>query len=771
MLEPLMLRPGMRLRLRAAVRALLALPGLAGASDPVRLAAVVLLSRMPEESRGEASEASRVVVIRKRELGRWLGLSEDRMKAVLRELRAGGEVSAETLTDDQEASQALEFRIGALAAGRHPLDLTKKELTVLHGLVEALFAPGWVHRDGRVTPGGPLAGRTGRGAATDRLAALLLVLEADGRGRVRLCGGRLDTGAGRPAVTLARLLGCTPAGAAAVLGRLEEAGVVERPRRGASGLRSRSRIVLPAVAAAHRVQAATDGPAPVRRERVRRHELSFAGSLDDATPHSEAAVTAVTLQVGGVEEGFGAAVADLDGATPLHSWHSPVVAQAGDAQVVVGFSGEAAVVAEHRRPERADAREEHSRPAEGVRAGEAAAVVGGQGGPLRGDQPNPLLDLDQQQQHRRTVRGRTRAPKPVPADLVLVLAPVECLWERLDRAWSRRRITVAARTELARVAMWTGPEDAPAVLADRLRARLEVQGGSALITDPVGWLLAKGLPQRAECAHPACDSGTRLDTGTDCVTCEKRILDRRSTRALLAAEAAADLPAAVTAAQRRAAIDDQLRRHAALRAERQAAADRRAEQEREEAEARLAARQALAEAEEAARQTLPCEDCGTERAAGLCAPCWALRSTRDTIRTCVNFMLAGAADLTDRADVTAVADRIRGELRTRMLRARPAGADRDDVLASDLLTVQGAVAGYRADALVLLARSPLADAEAELAHDAAMRSAHRHPTPAAAVAAADRAAEKARTRAAEHLLAQRLATVEALRARSAAPTG
>jgi hypothetical protein len=129
------------------------------------------------------------------------------------------------------------------------------------------MAPGWAHRDGRVTPAGLLGARTGRGAATDRLALLLLVLEATETGRVRLCGGAVDTKRGRAAATVARLLDCTASAGERVLERLEDAGLVERVRREtASGMAHRSRLLVPAVAAAHRPEGCgrAEGPCPRR---------------------------------------------------------------------------------------------------------------------------------------------------------------------------------------------------------------------------------------------------------------------------------------------------------------------------------------------------------------------------------------------------------------------------------------------------------------------------------------------------------------------------
>jgi hypothetical protein len=127
----------------------------------------------------------------------------------------------------------------------HPLALKKKELATLLRLLEAVMAPGWVHRDGRVTPAGLLGARTGRGAATDRLALLLLVLEANETGWVRLCGGSVDTKRGRAAATVARLMGCSASGGERILERLEDGGLVERPRRETtSGMAHRSRLLV-----------------------------------------------------------------------------------------------------------------------------------------------------------------------------------------------------------------------------------------------------------------------------------------------------------------------------------------------------------------------------------------------------------------------------------------------------------------------------------------------------------------------------------------------
>lgn len=135
---------------------------------------------------------------------------------------------------------------------RHVLALSRVELVVLLALIEALFAPGWEHKDGRTTPAGMLAARTGRGAATDRLGLLPMVLFSHSKGWLQLCSGSADSERGRPAATVARLLGCSPAAGAKVLSRLQEQDVLSVDRRETvSGLHSRSRVRLLPVAKAN----------------------------------------------------------------------------------------------------------------------------------------------------------------------------------------------------------------------------------------------------------------------------------------------------------------------------------------------------------------------------------------------------------------------------------------------------------------------------------------------------------------------------------------
>ncbi|MFF6946856.1 hypothetical protein ACFZAS_43075, partial [Streptomyces lavendulae] len=95
-------------------------------------------------------------------------------------------------------------------------------------MAEAVFGPGWASTGGGgpETPPGLLGGRRGRGAASDRLALLLLVLLSRPNGRVTMVAGAVAAGHGRAAATVARQLGCSLTDAQRIVGRLEAAGLV-----------------------------------------------------------------------------------------------------------------------------------------------------------------------------------------------------------------------------------------------------------------------------------------------------------------------------------------------------------------------------------------------------------------------------------------------------------------------------------------------------------------------------------------------------------------
>ncbi|MQS17571.1 hypothetical protein F7Q99_36650 [Streptomyces kaniharaensis] len=401
-------------------------------------------------------------------------------------------------------------------------------------------------------------------------------------------------------------------------------------------------------------------------------------------------------------------------------------------------------------------------------------VVGASVGPLRGEQPKIAAA---------TVPvvlgggcpGVARSPRSagsvfgLPDALRVALTPVDDLWQRLNGTSTREFVAGRVWAELRRIAMWSGREAAPEVLAGRLSRRLDRQQGSALVTDPVGWLLSRGLPQEQVCARTSCDDGIRLDTGALCDTCEMRLADRRATRSAVVAQALAGMPGA-DYADRQGAIEERLREHAFVKAEQQMTARRRAEEQRFRDEADRPVREAAAAAAEEERVAVPCADCGAERSAGLCGICWCRREARAAITEAVNAALT-TVDLRDRDAVNALTRQVRDGMRTAMLAARPArelGLDAHAVANSDMLAAKNRATDYRQEALALLAQSPEAEQEAKQASDAVRRAGHRYRSTEDLRDAVTAAAHEARWHTAHHLYGQRHRAVEQLRERTRA---
>ncbi|MEU3064171.1 hypothetical protein [Streptomyces subrutilus] len=544
--NPLQLTKTMRARLLAAVRALVTSPALAGAADSTRLASVVLTAKADARKDFETS-------IWAEELGRWLGMSQSTVAhTVLPELRAAGFLNSNVATNNIGWATGLECWVipmhQAQQAGdrRHALALSRSELAVLLSLITVLFGPGWEPKDKAPIPAGLLAGRTGRGAATDRLGLLLMVLTTGSAGWLQLCPGTVDTDRGRPAATVARLLGCTAAAGAKVLKRLQEHGVADVVRKETgSGLNAQSRVRLVPVAKAHGVAV---------REARRVADAVFSDLAGTASGDLESGETGETLGATGIE-GAGqdgiAGSADLAATAQHHALHASGVTPGGSLALSGGFSGEGRG-ATGGLPDRACVREDGG-PLRGEQPKESPVVEGTKGGrgPVAGA---PVQVVDGAGQGRQQ-QGREALPSP---DLRAVLAPVRLVWARLESSAVRRLMETKVRTELARVVGFAGPADAPQILADRLARRLENQmrlGGS--ITDPVGWLIGRGLPQIRLCAEPRCDEGALLDSGRDCPRCEDRQADRRDQRRAVAAAVDAAMPHA-SETERRAATAQQL---------------------------------------------------------------------------------------------------------------------------------------------------------------------------------------------------------------------
>ncbi|MET7693933.1 hypothetical protein ABZT06_39215 [Streptomyces sp. NPDC005483] len=727
----------------------------------MRLAVVVLASRTPSETG--------VVEIRARELGRWLGLSVSRVRhAVVPGLRRSGVVDVETLAGEFGEDWGLTCRVLPMWEAQdkvgHPLRLMKPELATLLRLLEALMAPGWAHRDGRVTPAGLLGARTGHGAAADRLALLLLVLEAGETGRVRLCGGRVDKRYGRPVATLARLLGRSLSQAERVLERLEGVGLVERPRRQTvSGMRHVARLVVPAVAAAHRGR---QGSAGVADDHV-------VGDLAGTAWPGEGSTPPKKPQASEVHEADGTGDGDLATTTSLHTDHSSVADASSEVTGGLGFSGYADS-GSCDRPEYACAHEDQA-----VKASVAVSqrALGGDS-PLRGENQGEspggglptggsgsrsrLTVVDrargqQQQQQRVANLGDLR--------LQIALAPVAYLWGQLRRGQQAVAVRAVERA-LGDLSGIVEAKAAPGVLAARLADRLKEVGGEALVRDPMGWLLGRGLVQRPACPDLRCDDGIRLDSGTGCPTCANIVHIRRALRAQVASRVEAEMQGSDPAA-RRAETERRLRDETALDEQRAQVRRARTAREVEQRQQAIARRRALEEGAELARRQAPCADCGLPGSAGLCPGCSYRRRTEELVREAIDLAVAARVDLLDADAVDELTQQCEADTRALLHLAceRACGPDADPAWAAFTApeVAQQIRDERRAAALRRLLGSQEAVAEADAAYEACLRLRGR-----GSESAAEEAADAAGRRTAELLLRQRLGELHAARRRAAA---
>lgn len=799
--DPLRLGRRMRLRLLAAVQALLADPSIAGLKDAPRLAAVVLYakSRAPQGRENDLLTSIWVA-----ELGRWMGVGESTVdRNVLAPMRKSNALHTEVVRDAQGHPTGLKCLVMPLwnahhgGGAGHPLALTAAELATLLRLCEALFGHGWAPKDKAPTPPGLLAARKGRGAATDRLGLLLMVLNTGSSGWLQLRGGSVKKREGRGAATMARLLGCSPAGGRKVLARLTEAGVAARGRKGTgTGMDGKGRIMALPVARAYgrdlTVVEAAQGSESVFSARP-------AGAGGDLAP----AVEAGALGASGESEAETVSEAEIPArpaGAELHTVHASVVTPVVPPQLDCGFSGEGRG-AEGRRPERVCVREDQAVDGETDASGTGSPVA--EGGPLRGEKPKEP-SVDERAGQRAAGAGAGGQPKAVgggkaqqqrrvglPADLGMrvALGPVSWLWARLS-GWQQDQVVAAAKAELSQLAgLGVAAERAPRLLADRLTGRLEETGGEALIKKPFGWLIGRGLVRRPSCSDRRCDDGTRLDTGGECGNCGNVVHIRRARRARTAAEIDRELPG-LGDEERRRVLDERLREHAAAEAEDLV---RRQEQARAEKARRAAARaadqeraedeRAAAAAAETVHQALACEDCGQQQAGGLCEACGYRRRT-ETLTVETGLLAATwAAALDDPDDIAAVTAGVRASLeadinhtqREFLDSVQPGELDTDPAGAASVLafaalqTVEAALSYYRSNALGRLGRTEEAEAEARRAYKTEQgRRWYRHnPNGADAIAAATKAADTARERTVEYLLTTRL---KQLREQTAART-
>ncbi|WP_053678207.1 hypothetical protein [Streptomyces sp. XY66] len=782
----------MQFRLLTAVRALLADPRLVGRKDVVRLGILVLMAK--------ASHGRCRVEITARELGRWLGVSESTVDhEVLSVLREVDAVAARVLRGGDGLPTGVEYRVEALWEARNdvgaPLGLSKAELATLLRFLEGLFAPGWGEQC--ATPPGLLVkkGRRGRGAASDRLALVLLALHARPDGRVPLVGGPLAKTVarhGRAAVTLARMLGCRVPVAATVLGRLVAADAVAV---------APGRLVVPAVAAAHGSEVAVPDAA----------ELESSASADPASAgdaahcvrcagHEEADVFVVEGDgwrqlswddLEGAEEGSGTAPRDLDdagsdlfagqsvfetveasrAAADPHADHAVVADVRGEGAGGLGFSGEAAS-GYCRQPVRA-CEGGNSPASEDGLPGDVTVVDGGVG-PLRGEKPDLLLAEGESGSSAVTPtlqawRDASGGPPPVwaqvPKGLERVLEPVAMVWGRLDRLTTRRYVTKVVRARLGEISGACGPQvDAERILRERLKRRLTEQG-TAPLTDPVGWLVGRALPRRAVCPDGRCDDGRRMDTGADCAACQMLVLDGRALRSRAFAKATESL---ADGRVDRPVFEAEL--NACWQREAAAAAVRReqAVQERHAREQVWAEQRARHAAQEAARRVLACTVCGKPETAGLCGRCRDERRVEELVAEAVDVAVAtwGMDDEAYRLDAVRRTEReMRGAVDQAVmdLLAAGAGVFAESVALAARLAAELQLGALQRRAVNRFAYQPSAQTEYEKVFATEMRRSHLHDSVDEAREAAEEAAHRARFNTAHALLDDRLRTLRAAR--------
>ncbi|MFI8008333.1 hypothetical protein [Streptomyces sp. NPDC086010] len=786
----LQLGRGMQFRLLAAVRALLADPRLVGRKDVVRLGTLALMAK--------ARFGTCRVEMTARELGRWLGVSESTIDhEVLGVLREVDAVAARVLRGDDGLPTGVEYRVEALWEARNnigaPLGLSKAELATLLRFLEGLFAPGWGEQC--ATPPGLLVKRRGRGAATDRLALVLLALHARPDGRVPLIGGPLAKTVarhGRAAVTLARMLGCSVPVAATVLDRLAAAEAVTV----ASG-----RLVVPAVAMAH------GSVAPVRDAA----ELESAASVDPAPTddaarcvqcagHEEADVLVVEGDgwrqlswddLEGGEEGSGTAPRDLDdvggglfagqevfetfeasrAAADPHTHHAVVAVVRSESAGGLGFSGEAAS-GYCRQPLRA-CEGGNSPVSEDGLQGDVTVIDRG-AGPLRGEKPDLLLAGGESgslaaASTLEAWRDASGGPPPVwaqvPKRLERALEPVAMVWGRLDRLTTRQYVTRMVQARLGEISGACGPQvDAERILRERLKRRLTEQC-SEPITDPVGWLIGRALPRRALCPDGRCDDGRRMDTQADCAACQMLVLDGRARRSRAFAKATTALAGGRVD---RLAFETEL--NACWQREAAAAALRREQvlQERHARDRAWAEKRARHEAREAARQAVACTMCGKPETAGLCGRCRDERRVEELVGEAIDLAVAtsGTAGEAYRLDAVHRAERdMRGAVDQAVtdLRAAGSGVFPESMALAARLAAELQLSALRRQAVNRFAYQPSAQAEYEKVSATEIRRSHLHDSLDEAREAAEEAARRARFNTAHALLNDRLRTLHAAR--------
>ncbi|MFD7283435.1 hypothetical protein ACFV80_42225 [Streptomyces sp. NPDC059862] len=318
------------------------------------------------------------------------------------------------------------------------------------------------------------------------------------------------------------------------------------------------------------------------------------------------------------------------------------------------------------------------------------------------------------------------------------------LWSRLNSGQQ----AVALRAADRALEVLSGVVDlkaAPRVLAARLNDRLWEAGGEALVRDPMGWLLGRGLVQRPACPDLRCDDNIRLDTGSDCPACGNIVRIRHTLRARVEAEMPYSNPGT-----RRAEVERRLCEETVLEEQRAQIRRTRAAREVGQRQQAIMRRRALEEDAELARGQAPCADCGLPECAGLCPVCSYRRRTEELVREAVDLAVAVRADLSDAAGGAELTRQCETDTRALLTAAceRACGPDADPAWAAFTApqVAQQIRDQRRAAALRRLLGSQEAVAEADAAYEAVLRRRSWD-----AERAADEAADAAGHRTAEFL--------------------
>ncbi len=753
--------------------------------------AVVLLAKAPV--------SSAVVDMPARDVGGWLGCSVSHVgHTVVPDVKSSGAMLCAPKRSEEGQTEALRFELLPLrearaAAAGGPLGmLSKRELATFLRFCEAVTCPGWEPKDSSPTPAGFMAWRRERGAATDRLAMVLLCLEARTDGWVRMAPGRVARGVRRADVTVAKLMGCEVEVAAGVVDRLVASGHLDLEGEERPG---GARLRVPAVAAAHaRVRKvapshSADTPSPLADEPVREsgpcprcavaesvaEELVLAGegwaqeSLEDlllaagdGASGDQLVENSVNEQVNGGSEGSsdGAACADL------HADHAPVVSLSGSSAGDLDCFSGSAVIGEGRLRERACAGEDRA-DQDQPPAGRSQAGAG----PLRGEKPGRIREGEGPFGGGRLAFS---LPAPVPEGLGEALAPVARLWSQVDRPSTRKWLAMQVRGEVGRLRGLVGPDLAQPVLAERLQRRLDAQRRP--VGDLVSWLLKRGLPQRPGCWSMLCDEGARIDTRGTCESCQVLVGDRRGLRRAVAEQVLEErLSGRLRLAQHEMGREVERRLQEAVREElvRKAAARERAVAEQAVREAAYELqRQAFAQ-EQRARAAAPCADCGLPEAAGLCLGCTERRGIAVALEEAVDYALVLRFDPADAPGTRGLrqecAQATRSVLEQRLGQLRQQGLDEASVAYAGRRLIEELRDRRRWAALVRLGQQEEAEQAARMAA-AAKRRKQQHPNTVEARDAAGAAAgAAARRRVAERWLGELLAELRAVCSLGPAP--